>query len=67
MNVVTEQIYEQNYLDIKNHSATLTTTLAQSYSISDDGKEILLNLRHGAKFHQTPLVYPQHVILTLKT
>lgn len=57
MNVVTEQIYNKLF-DIKNHSATLTPMLAQSYSISDDGKEILLNLRHGVKFHQTPWFTP---------
>lgn len=57
MNVVTEQIYNKLF-DIKNHSATLTPMLAQSYSISADGKEILLNLRHGVKFHQTPWFTP---------
>lgn len=57
MNVVTEQIYNKLF-DIKNHSATLTPMLAQSYSISADGKEILLNLRHGIKFHQTPWFTP---------
>lgn len=57
MNVVTEQIYNKLF-DIKNHSATLTPMLAQSYSISADGKKILLNLRHGVKFHQTPWFTP---------
>ena len=54
MNVVTEQIYNKLF-EIKNHSANVTPVLAQSYSISPDGKEILINLRHGVKFHQTPI------------
>lgn len=57
MNVVTEQIYNKLF-EIKNHSANVTPVLAQSYSISPDGKEILINLRRGVKFHQTPWFTP---------
>ena len=46
MNVVTEQIYNKLF-DIKDHSAALVPVLAQSYSISSDGKQILINLRKG--------------------
>lgn len=57
MNVVTEQIYNKLF-EIKNHSATVTPVLAQSYLISPDGKEIIINLRRGVKFHQTPWFTP---------
>ena len=57
MNVVTEQIYNKLF-EIKNHSATVTPSLATSYSISDDGKTILINLRKGVKFHHTPWFTP---------
>ena len=46
MNVVTEQIYNKLF-DIKDHSAALVPVLAQSYSISSDGKQIFINLRKG--------------------
>ena len=57
MNVVTEQIYNKLF-DIKDHSAALVPVLAQSYSISSDGKQILINLRKGVKFHNTPWFTP---------
>lgn len=57
MNVVTEQIYNKLF-EIKNHSATVTPVLAQSYSISPDGKTLLINLRRGVKFHHTPWFTP---------
>ena len=57
MNVVTEQIYNKLF-DIKDHSAALVPVLAQSYSISSDGKQILINLRKGVKFHHTPWFTP---------
>ncbi|OOF38924.1 ABC transporter substrate-binding protein [Rodentibacter rarus] len=57
MNVVTEQIYNKLF-EIKHHSATVTPSLAQSYSISADGKEIFINLRKGVKFHHTPWFTP---------
>ncbi|KKZ53231.1 peptide ABC transporter substrate-binding protein [Haemophilus haemolyticus] len=57
MNVVTEQIYNKLF-EIKNHSANVTPVLAQSYSISSDNKEILINLRRGVKFHHTPWFTP---------
>ena len=57
MNVVTEQIYNKLF-EIKNHSATVTPSLATSYSISDDGKTILITLRKGVKFHHTPWFTP---------
>ncbi|OOF60432.1 ABC transporter substrate-binding protein [Rodentibacter pneumotropicus] len=57
MNVVTEQIYNKLF-EIKNHSATVTPSLAISYSISSNGKEILINLRKGVKFHHTPWFTP---------
>ncbi|OOF86022.1 ABC transporter substrate-binding protein [Rodentibacter ratti] len=57
MNVVTEQIYNKLF-EIKNHSATVTPSLAVSYSTSADGKEILINLRKGVKFHHTPWFTP---------
>ncbi|QIA75956.1 ABC transporter substrate-binding protein [Rodentibacter caecimuris] len=57
MNVVTEQIYNKLF-EIKNHSATVSPSLAVSYSVSADGKEILINLRKGVKFHHTPWFTP---------
>ncbi|BFU59656.1 MULTISPECIES: ABC transporter substrate-binding protein [Rodentibacter] len=57
MNVITEQIYNKLF-EIKNHSATVTPSLAQSYSISPDGKEISIYLRKGVKFHHTPWFTP---------
>ena len=57
MNVVTEQIYNKLF-DIKDHSAALVPVLAQSYSISSDGKQIFINLRKGVKFHRTPWFTP---------
>ncbi|OOF38758.1 ABC transporter substrate-binding protein [Rodentibacter mrazii] len=57
MNVVTEQIYNKLF-EIKNHSATVTPSLAVSYSTSSDGKAILINLRKGVKFHHTPWFTP---------
>ena len=57
MNVVTEQIYNKLF-DIKDHSAALVPVLAQSYSISSDGKQILINLRKGVKFHHTSWFTP---------
>ncbi len=57
MNVVTDQIYSKLF-EIKNHSATLTPVLAQSYTISEDGREIIINLRKGVKFHRTPWFTP---------
>lgn len=57
MNVVTEQIYNKLF-DMKDHSAALVPVLAQSYSISSDGKQILINLRQGVKFHRTPWFTP---------
>lgn len=57
MNVVTEQIYNKLF-EIKNHSATVTPSLALSYTVSLDGKEILINLRKGVKFHRTPWFTP---------
>jgi len=57
MNVVTEQIYNKLF-DIKDHSAALVPVLAQSYSLSSDGKQILINLRKGVKFHRTPWFTP---------
>ncbi|OOF70240.1 ABC transporter substrate-binding protein [Rodentibacter caecimuris] len=57
MNIITEQIYDKLF-DIRNHSAQLIPMLAQSYSISPDGKEIIINLRKGVKFHHTPWFTP---------
>ena len=57
MNVVTEQVYNKLF-EIKDHSAVLTPSLALSYSISSDGKTILINLRKGVKFHHTPWFTP---------
>ena len=57
MNVVTDQVYSKLF-EIKNHSATLTPVLAQSYTISEDGREIIINLRKGVKFHRTPWFTP---------
>lgn len=57
MNVVTEQIYNKLF-EIKNNSATVEPVLAQSYSLSADGKTITINLRKGIKFHQTDWFTP---------
>ena len=51
MNVVTEQIYNKLF-EISN-TAIPTPILAQSYSISPDGKIITIYLRKGIKFHHT--------------
>ena len=56
MNVVTEQIYNKLF-EISN-TAIPTPILAQSYSISPDGKIITIYLRKGIKFHHTDWLKP---------
>ena len=56
MNVVTEQIY--NKLFEISDTAIPTPILAQSYSISPDGKIITIYLRKGIKFHHTDWFKP---------
>ncbi|QLB12822.1 cationic peptide transport system substrate-binding protein [Bisgaardia hudsonensis] len=57
MNVVTEQIYNKLF-EIRDNSSTLEPVLARSFSISDDGKKIIINLRHNVKFHDTDWFTP---------
>ncbi|TYB21778.1 ABC transporter substrate-binding protein [Aggregatibacter actinomycetemcomitans] len=57
MNVVTEQIYNKLF-EISNTSAVPTPVLAQSYSLSPDGKVITIHLRRGIKFHHTDWFKP---------
>ncbi|WP_257812527.1 ABC transporter substrate-binding protein [Aggregatibacter actinomycetemcomitans] len=57
MNVVTEQIYNKLF-EISNTSAVPTPVLAQSYSLSPDGKVITIHLRKGIKFHHTDWFKP---------
>ena len=56
MNVVTEQIYNKLF-EISN-TVIPTPILAQSYSISPDGKIITIYLRKGIKFHHTDWFKP---------
>ena len=56
MNVVTEQIYNKLF-EISN-TAIPTPILAQSSSISPDGKIITIYLRKGIKFHHTDWFKP---------
>lgn len=56
MNVVTEQIYNKLF-EISN-TAIPMPILAQSYSISPDGKIITIYLRKGIKFHHTDWFKP---------
>lgn len=57
MNVVTEQIYNKLF-EISDTAAEPTPVLAQSYSLSPDGKIITIHLRHGIKFHRTDWFKP---------
>ncbi|WP_233140784.1 ABC transporter substrate-binding protein [Aggregatibacter actinomycetemcomitans] len=57
MNVVTEQIYNKLF-EISNTSAAPTPVLAQSYSLSPDGKVITIHLHRGIKFHHTDWFKP---------
>ena len=57
MNVVTEQIYNKLF-EISNTAAEPIPVLAQSYSLSPDGKVITIHLRRGIKFHQTDWFKP---------
>lgn len=57
MNVATEQIYNKLF-EIKGNSSTLEPVLARSFSISEDGKKIIINLRQGIKFHNTDWFTP---------
>ncbi|MDY2796676.1 ABC transporter substrate-binding protein [[Pasteurella] aerogenes] len=57
MNVITGQIYNKLF-EVTNNSDKLEPVLATSYSVSDDGKIITINLRHGVKFHTTPWFTP---------
>ncbi|MDU8925389.1 ABC transporter substrate-binding protein [Pasteurellaceae bacterium LIM206] len=57
MNVVTEQIYNKLF-EMKNNSSRVEPSLAESYSISEDGKTITIQLRKNIKFHTTPWFIP---------
>ncbi len=57
MNVVTEQIYNKLF-EAHNNSAKVEPSLAQSYTISTDGKFITIHLRKGVQFHHTPWFTP---------
>ena len=57
MNVVTEQIYNKLF-EISNTAAEPIPVLAESYSLSPDGKVITIHLRRGIKFHQTDWFKP---------
>ncbi|UAX42580.1 ABC transporter substrate-binding protein [Pasteurella canis] len=57
MNVITEQIYNKLF-EATNNSATIIPSLAESYSISNDGTLITINLRRGVKFHHTEWFKP---------
>ncbi|AKO45489.1 ABC transporter substrate-binding protein [[Haemophilus] ducreyi] len=57
MNVVTEQIYDKLF-EIDRHTHRVIPSLAETFSVSDDGKEITLNLRRQVAFHKTPWFTP---------
>lgn len=57
MNVVTEQIYDKLFeFDAKSNS--LKPSLAERFSVSEDGKVITLNLRQKVAFHTTSWFTP---------
>ncbi|VEJ09450.1 extracellular solute-binding protein [Actinobacillus delphinicola] len=57
MNIVTAQIYNRLFA-IKKNSDKVMPELATGYSMSADGKTLLIYLRHHVKFQQTPWFTP---------
>lgn len=57
MNVVTEQIYDKLF-EFNPHKNRLEPALAESYSVSEDGLTITLNLRKNVAFHTTQWFTP---------
>lgn len=57
MNVVTEQIYDKLF-EFNPKKNRLEPALAESYSISDDGLVITLNVRKNVSFHSTAWFTP---------
>lgn len=57
MNVVTEQIYNKLF-EMKNNSPAVEPSLAKSYKVSKNGKEISIQLRQDVQFHHTPWFSP---------
>lgn len=58
MNVVAEQIYNKLFEIKNNQRKAVTGALAQHYRLSGDRKTLLIELRKGVKFHQTPWFTP---------
>ncbi|WP_439327413.1 ABC transporter substrate-binding protein [Lonepinella sp. BR2357] len=61
MNVVTEQIYNKLFEPTHN-SAAIQPSLAQSYTVSPNGKIITIHLRKGVQFHHTPWFTPTRTL-----
>ncbi|QIW16884.1 peptide ABC transporter substrate-binding protein [Pasteurellaceae bacterium RH1A] len=57
MNVVTEQIYDK-LLDLDPQTQALKPALAETFSLSEDGLTITLNLRRKVAFHNTEWFTP---------
>ncbi|MBE2896792.1 ABC transporter substrate-binding protein [Pasteurellaceae bacterium HPA106] len=58
MNVVAEQIYNKLFEIKNNQRKDVIGALAQHYRLSGDRKTLLIELRKGVKFHQTPWFTP---------
>ncbi|AWX13114.1 ABC transporter substrate-binding protein [Mergibacter septicus] len=56
INIINQQIYNRLFEQKTNNQ--LIPSLAKSYSLSADGKTLLIKLKRGIKFHHTPWFTP---------